>query len=435
VVDGGGAAVRYGLEDESAKLNVNALLADADEATQSARLMALPGMTIETADAILDWLDADDAARTNGAESAYYLALTPSYAPRNGPIGGLDELLLVRGVTPELLYGVDVNRNGMVDVDETPRGEAFAAANADGSLNRGWSAYLTTYSAEALRSPLGEPLIDVNGGDLTTLHGDLLTALDAERANFIILSRQYGANRPAAATAAGGSGPPTSGGGSGPSAQPPAANQPTPQTVSASSVSVDLQRQGGSSLGSLLDLIGTQVTIPGENNAPTQVVPSPWPDNPTGYRELLELYDVVSAGAPPAIAGRINVNLAPRAVLATLPNIDAATVDQILLRRRVDVDPLDPLNLQRHAVWLLAEGIATLEQMRNWERYVTARGDVYRCQVVGFFDADPSPVRIEVVFERLASPAAVLDRRILKRLGAGFLPETLGVAANATPAL
>ena len=30
-------------------------------------------------------------------------------SPRNGPITDLDELLLVRGVTPELLYGLDQN--------------------------------------------------------------------------------------------------------------------------------------------------------------------------------------------------------------------------------------------------------------------------------------------------------------------------------------
>ena len=37
----------------------------------------------------------------------------PPYAPRNGPLGSIEELLLVRGVTPALLFGADLNRNGV----------------------------------------------------------------------------------------------------------------------------------------------------------------------------------------------------------------------------------------------------------------------------------------------------------------------------------
>ncbi len=40
------------------------------------------------------------------------MGLDPPYAPRNGPMETIEELLLVRGVTPELLFGVDANHNG-----------------------------------------------------------------------------------------------------------------------------------------------------------------------------------------------------------------------------------------------------------------------------------------------------------------------------------
>ena len=55
-----------------------------------------------------DWLDAgDDDATTglSGAESDYYQGLDPPYSARNGPFAHIAELGLVKGVSPELLYG------------------------------------------------------------------------------------------------------------------------------------------------------------------------------------------------------------------------------------------------------------------------------------------------------------------------------------------
>jgi general secretion pathway protein K len=57
---------------------------------------------------VKDWLDrGDDDATTglSGAESNYYKDLDPPYASRNGPIPNLSELLLIKGITPELYYG------------------------------------------------------------------------------------------------------------------------------------------------------------------------------------------------------------------------------------------------------------------------------------------------------------------------------------------
>jgi general secretion pathway protein K len=57
---------------------------------------------------IKDWIDrGDDDAITglSGAESVYYEDLDPPYACANRPMNELHELLLVKGVTPELFYG------------------------------------------------------------------------------------------------------------------------------------------------------------------------------------------------------------------------------------------------------------------------------------------------------------------------------------------
>ena len=55
-----------------------------------------------------DWLDSgDDEAITglSGAESSYYQDLSPPYSSRNGPISDINDLLLVKGITPKLFYG------------------------------------------------------------------------------------------------------------------------------------------------------------------------------------------------------------------------------------------------------------------------------------------------------------------------------------------
>ncbi len=56
-------------------------------------------------DSILDWIDEDDLHRINGAESDYYLSLSPAYTAKNGPFDAVEELLWVRGVSPEIFYG------------------------------------------------------------------------------------------------------------------------------------------------------------------------------------------------------------------------------------------------------------------------------------------------------------------------------------------
>ena len=111
---------RFGLENESAKLDLGVLLQWERTQPGAGRdaLLALPGMTDAVADAILDWIDTDDAPRGQGAESEFYETLAAPYAPRNGPAEGLEELLLIRGVTRRLLYGWDENRNYQVDAEE-----------------------------------------------------------------------------------------------------------------------------------------------------------------------------------------------------------------------------------------------------------------------------------------------------------------------------
>jgi len=56
-------------------------------------------------DSILDWRTPGELHRLNGAKSDYYRSLKEPYDCKNGNFDSIEELLLVRGVTPELFYG------------------------------------------------------------------------------------------------------------------------------------------------------------------------------------------------------------------------------------------------------------------------------------------------------------------------------------------
>jgi general secretion pathway protein K len=61
----------------------------------------------EIIDAIVDWIDEDDLESDHGAENSYYQSLDQPYSARNGPLTSIEELLLVRGITPEIFFGND----------------------------------------------------------------------------------------------------------------------------------------------------------------------------------------------------------------------------------------------------------------------------------------------------------------------------------------
>ena len=113
----------FGAGEYSVRIENTAGLVDLNTASEGLlRLMA--GM-IDTGDreravivdSILDWRDPDDLHRLNGAEDSYYRSLPEPYRCKNAPFDSVDELLLVRGMSPELLTGAV--RSVLVVVPET----------------------------------------------------------------------------------------------------------------------------------------------------------------------------------------------------------------------------------------------------------------------------------------------------------------------------
>ena len=118
--------------DENSKFNPNGMV-DANgnlnlkKKEQMERLLLLLAHPADWTDALLDWLDADDQPRPRGAEKEFYLSKKNPHLPKNGPLDSLDELLLIKGVTPSMLYGEEgkegllnyltVQSNGRININ------------------------------------------------------------------------------------------------------------------------------------------------------------------------------------------------------------------------------------------------------------------------------------------------------------------------------
>jgi DNA uptake protein ComE-like DNA-binding protein len=427
VVQGYYSAFRYGLENESAKLNLSTIVVesssggdsgggdsdggdsdeegeeDSDEAARQ-QLLALPGMTSQIADAILDWIDEDDVPREFGAEESYYLELSSAYSPRNGRLTSLDELLLVQGVTPELLYGLDSNRNFVVDANETARGALELVDNFSGQMNRGWSAYLTLSSIETTTKPDGERKLDLNSSDLQQLYNDLVLALDEPSAKFIVAYRQFSA----------------------------AEEDAEGEVTDAASLVIDFEKEAANEINSLFELVGAKLSVQEEDDGPATIVESPWRDDPATFRQpFLDLLDNVSTERARRIAGRVNINLAARPVLMSVPGMTESYADQIISRRDLEVDLV--MGEQRHAVWILANGIVSKEEMEKIDPYVTTGGDIFSCQVVGYMEAVTPQTRAEVILDSSGRRTRISAWQDLGPLGPGFSTSELGVEMAVPP--
>ena len=80
----------------------------------SNELMQLPNMTSDVMASIVDWRSPTNVVLPGGAEASYYESLQPPYEPRNSACETVRELLMVKGVTPQLLLGEDVHQDGFL---------------------------------------------------------------------------------------------------------------------------------------------------------------------------------------------------------------------------------------------------------------------------------------------------------------------------------
>ena len=485
-------STRRGLQNESAKLNLNVLsqldelaasgdmgaaavddsagagdspLADAasslaSESTSAVAgdmamniLLSLPGMTELVAMDILDFLDADDVPRGGGSSEFddYYSQLPTPYRPPNGPLNSIEQLLMCRGVTPQMLFGYDENRNGVLDpAEQNLMNQGVQPGASPGTISAlsndpevsqppplGWAAYLTIHSEERNISSQGLPRININSDDLETLYADLNEVLGNDLwASFIVACRMAG-------TAGGGGQSPLirlatlSAADSDPdgmlgaeleavSAMTAAPEQDlsnakiwTPDLLG----EFDLTQGGNVQFNQVLDLFDATVTV-GQD---TYLSPFQSADLFGMVNSTPILMDNLTTVDAESIPGRINIMECPQEILRGIPGLTDEKVDEIL-EARVDGSESESRNFE---TWLVVEGYLTMDDMRALLPLITCGGDVFKCQIVGYMEGDAAYSRMEAVISAAGLLPEIKFIRRLDHLGRGFDLASLGTRPDA----
>ncbi|MDA1163150.1 MAG: type II secretion system protein GspK [Planctomycetota bacterium] len=469
-VDSTASLSRSGLVDESGRLNVNQILKfELSEDESRELLMYLPDMTEEVADAILDWIDDDETLRAYGAEGDYYSSLDPPYYAKNSNLASIDELLQVAGVTADLLYGEDANRNGLLDPNENDGDANAPFDNADGILQPGWAAFLTVNSRELNQRADGTDRIFVNNGVLDELYDTLVEEFDEDVARFVVAFRMSGPyvdpNDPAAQASGETSGTDNTSpsGSSGSSGSGSASSKDGAESIgtsksddtgntgrgSSSQTSggslVDAAAAIGNALGgsaegavtrggmdlakgakyetkSIYELIGarTEVEIDGQK----QMLDSPWSADAGSMQSYLPaLLDMLTTIEGGEIPGRINVNQARMEVLLGIPGMTEEIAMSVTSSPMIGSQGealTDQAALRTTTGWLVSQGIVDLPTMVTLDRFLTGRGHVFRAQIVGFFEEGGGYTRLEATIDATQSPAKVVSVMDLTELGRGY---------------
>jgi type II secretory pathway component PulK len=324
--------------DEASKLNINTVTRE--------QLMALPYMEENIADAILDWRDTDDEPQTGGAEVGYYDALSIPYTIRNGPLRTIRELLRVKGVTEELLYGEDTNLNGRLDANERDGILSPPADNGDDYLDEGWIAYLTCCSYEKNVDADGNKRVNINQADEKQLESQL--QIRTSQARWIVQNRARGYK--SIGDIVGQKGPAAPEGGGGPP-QNSSEAEPIDQATFAQ--------------------IADRITVSGEDK----------------------------------IMGKVNINTAPEEVLLALFGGDEQAQQ---LAQTVIADRAGRLYGFESIADLLNEQAMSLEKFKQIAEQITVRSDVYTIQCLATADISGARLQTECVVDRSATPCTIL---------------------------
>jgi hypothetical protein len=113
----GEGTITLDIVPEPARRNINNLdlqnnINEVEVTDNLERILEVGGLTEDAGlwpkliESFLDWVDADDKARTEGAETEdYYATLKPPYKAANRPLDTVEELLLVKGFNRAILFG------------------------------------------------------------------------------------------------------------------------------------------------------------------------------------------------------------------------------------------------------------------------------------------------------------------------------------------
>ncbi len=350
--------VRFGASNESSKLNLNTLMEWENRQPGSGEhaLLGLPGMTPDSAAAIMDWLDGDSVSRPMGAEIEQYVADGRPARPANRVPKQLDELVQVKSTSRGDWFGD--SSTALAKVRPSTR-------RAASTQHVSWDRFLTVHSRERNESATGDPRVYLNDNDLIRLHQRLTARLGKSLADFVLLYRQYG----------------------------PAQGQ-LPRFTG--DLDLDFSIPARFQFQSELDLVGAVVSFRPRNNQ-MMIINSPLVFRRGGSTGQLEHWmDQVTVDSRSVVEGRINIDEAPREVLLAIPGMDPTIADQILSFRHL---PADGRLSHLHATWLVERGIVDLTRMKQLLPFVTTGGNVFQANIVAYFPFRPTLLRELVVVD------------------------------------
>lgn len=129
--------ILYGLLDEAGRININYAPVEILESLLETIGEVRRGEETDIANAIKDWRDVDIVPSPRGAENDYYMSLDVPYECKNGNFEVLEELLLVRGMAPEIFSRlkdiITVYGDGKININ-TASLSVFRALGLDDSF-------------------------------------------------------------------------------------------------------------------------------------------------------------------------------------------------------------------------------------------------------------------------------------------------------------
>jgi DNA uptake protein ComE-like DNA-binding protein len=343
--------VSFGLIDEGSKLNLNT----ASSNTLAWLVQTLPNASQELPGAILDWR----STNSSGTYQSYYSTQPQPYQGKSSPFETVDELRLVCGANLITLLGDDLNRNGVLDPNETDQ-------NHNGTLDPGILEYVTVYSKEPNTRTNGEAKVNIRtvSGSTGPLPDLLTTALGSTRANQILVNLGM--------LNAG----PTGGGQGGPN------------------------QQGG-------------------RGGPTRSFTSPlqfFRDSRMSSDEFARIANDITVANGQFIEGRVNVNTASAEVLATLPGLssDPNLAQTLITYRQSNPDKLGSI---AWVVEALGQNNSTTLNALQASDSITAQSYQFTADIAAIGPNGRGYRRTRFVFDTSTGTPKVIYRQDLTGLG------------------
>jgi type II secretory pathway component PulK len=344
----------WGLMDEASKVNLNF--------ANVGQLGNLPQMTSNLAAAIYDWQSTNTTPSSGGAKSETYSTQAPSYNSKNTNYETIDEVRMVYGMTMDLLYGEDANRNGIIDPNENDGDTLPPHDNQDGILDPGILEYLTVWTHEPAMLTNTQPRIAVNSPGLTAYLTQYFPSLNVS-----------GGGRAGGRGATGGGGLGAGGGGAGGAGG----------------------RGGGAGAGAAATY----------NSVLDFYVQS-------GLSET-DFEQVEPCLMNPQTNGLINVNTATATVLSCIPGIGVNSAPQVLSFRQSNPTRLTSIAWIKDAMSLTA-GSPLIAQIGP---YITSRSFQFTADIAAVGRNGRGYRRVQFVFDCSSGVPLIVYRQDLTHLG------------------